>query len=92
MQLLAGADADDLEEEVDGVLKTTGLFKDLKGGGDQVVVQVAGVQLRPGGVQMGHVGRGLGVAAEVVAEDVLIAPVLLGLVEGPVGVFKELAV
>lgn len=33
------ADADDLEEEVDGVLKTTGLFKDLEGGGDQVVVR-----------------------------------------------------
>ena len=55
-------------------------------------MQVAGVQLRSGGVQMGHVGRGFGVAAEVVAEDVLIAPVLLGLVKGPVGVFKELAV
>ena len=55
-------------------------------------MQVAGVQLRSGGVQMGHVGCRLGVAAEVVAEDVLIAPVLLGLVKGPVGVFKELAV
>ena len=55
-------------------------------------MQVAGVQLRPVGVQMGHVWRGFGVAAEVVAENVLIAAVLLGLVEGPVGVFKELAV
>lgn len=55
-------------------------------------MQVAGVQLRPGGVQMGHVGRGLDVTAEVVAENVLIAAVLLGLVKGPVGVFKELAV
>ena len=79
-------DADDLQEEGDSSLKAVVLLKQFKGGGDQVVVQVACIDI---GRFRGGRNR-LGVAPQIVAEHILVAAVLLGLIQGPVRVFEQL--
>ena len=79
-------DADDLQEEGNGGLKAVVLLEQFKGGGDQVVVQVACID-----ISRFRGGRNrLGVAPQIVAEHILVAAVLLGLIQGPVRVFKQL--
>ena len=79
-------DADDLQEEGDGGLKAVVFLKQFKGGGDQVVVQVACIDI--GCFRSGR--NRLGVAPQIIAEYILVAAVLLGLIQGPVRVFEQL--
>ena len=79
-------DADDLQEEGDSSLKAVVLLKQFKGGGNQVVVQVACIDI---GCFRGGRNR-LGVAPQIIAEHILVAAILLGLIQGPVRVFEQL--
>ena len=67
-------------------LDPAGQLEQFKGGGDQVVVQVACIDI---GRFRGGRNR-LGIAPQIVAEHILVAAILLGLIQGPVRVFEQL--